>query len=258
VEHFRGGLTVTYIYAPNLTGAGAARNIGVDRASSELLVFLDDDVHLEPDFLEKLVLSYVGRPEIGGVSGIVTNYSRPPLRQRLLTEVFCLGPFRDERMPLYWKANALRESPPIPIRKFTGCVMSFRRTALGPDRFDDRYPGAGAEDVDLSWRISERWKLILCPAVRAAHLQSPIGSQRDKWLFQAATQYYYLYYRLWRKSLVGRLCFVWLNIGFALLATLGSFKRRSLGPLHALRGGIAQARVIVFEGQLRVPLARGT
>ena len=244
---YRGGTPVTYVHATNLAGAGAARNIGISRASCDVLVFLDDDVQLEPDFLEKLLVPYQRDSAIGGVSGIVTNYRRPPLHQRLLSEFFCVGPFRDPRMPLYWNASALRDAEPIPIRKFTGCLMSLRRNAMEPDRFDDRYPGAGAEDVDLSWRVSARSQLVLAPGARAAHLQSPVGSRRDNWISHTATQYWYLYRRLWRGSLFNRLCFLWVQIGFALCATVGSIRRRSLAPWRSLRSGIATANALARD-----------
>ena len=44
--------------------------------------------------------------------------------------------------------------------------MSVRRSALAGDRFDERYRGAGAEDVELSWRLSERHLLLMTPRAR--------------------------------------------------------------------------------------------
>lgn len=145
-ERVRGSLPhLVYISEPALSGAGAARNVGIESSACAILVFLDDDVVLEKDFLEALLAIYRQHPSVGGVSGIVTNYERPSFRHRLLEEFFCIGPFHDERLPIYWSANQLQGSDPIPIRKVSGCVMSVRRSALGAERFDANYRGAGAE-----------------------------------------------------------------------------------------------------------------
>ena len=70
-------ISLTYIYAPYISGAAVARNAAMDRATGDIWLFLDDDVILEPEYVEQLVRAY--SPEITGVSGIFTNYTLPPL-----------------------------------------------------------------------------------------------------------------------------------------------------------------------------------
>ncbi len=115
---------------------------------------------------------YHQHPSVGGVSGIIINYERPSFRERFLEQLFCIGPFHDERLPIYWSASELRGLDPIPVRKVSGCVMSVRRAALGDKRFDANYRGAGAEDVDLSWRVSRSSPIVLTPRARLKHLRA--------------------------------------------------------------------------------------
>ncbi|MBK5295261.1 MAG: glycosyltransferase family 2 protein [Acidobacteriia bacterium] len=231
---------VIYLYDPTLSGAGAARNAGIERAGGDLLIFLDDDVLLEENFFEQLAAAYEGNPELGGVQGIITNYSRPPLRGRLLEEFFFIGPFRDERMPIYWNAEHLRHQSPIPVRKFTSCLMSVKRSALGPDRFDADYNGRG-EDIDLSWRVSERYPLVIAPAARARHLRTPLARSPESWLTASLLGYCYLYHRIWNTSVANRLCFAWLKCGFALVALVSSIRKRSIAPWSAFMAAIRNA-----------------
>ena len=112
--------------------------------------------------------------------------------------------------------------------------MSVRRSALGTERFDDFYKGAGGEDIDLSWRLSERWLLLMTPRARLFHVRSPLGTARDPWFTSEIKCDYYLFYRLWKKGIKNRLCFVWLNVGYVLLAVSASLKRGSLGPWRDL------------------------
>src|SRR6266567_6772508 len=62
-----------YIHDPAITGGAVARNKAMDQASGEILLFLDDDVELEENFIEELIVTYASHPGITGVSGVITN-----------------------------------------------------------------------------------------------------------------------------------------------------------------------------------------
>ena len=138
---------------------------------------------------------------------------------------------------------------PIPVRKVSGCVMSVRRSALGDNRFDADYRGAGAEDVDLSWRISELFPILLAPRARLAHLRTPTGPKRQHWLAYTAACQYYLYNRLWRPSLMNALCFAWLNCGLVFVAATSSMRQCSLVPFRALLGGIRRSSDLLASSE---------
>jgi GT2 family glycosyltransferase len=226
-----------YLYEPQISSAGTARNVAIEKATGDVLVFLDDDVLVEPSFLEEILAAYAQNSAIGGVSGVITNYPKPPLRQRWLTRLFWTGPFHDERQQIYWQCDKLRKSGPFRVRKFGAGLMSVKRQALGDIRFDEFYKGSG-EDVDVSWRISERFPLVMTPRARLVHVRTSEGLPRDHWLTSDAQASYFLYRRHWRHGIKNRLCFAWLNIGYAVVATLASLRRGSLGPLRALREGL--------------------
>jgi GT2 family glycosyltransferase len=230
-----------------LNGAGAARNIGIEFARCPILLFLDDDVLLEKSFIEEILAVYTQHPNVGMVSGIITNYPKRSFREGFFERVFCIGPFRDERLPIYWNADALRLSDPVPVRKVTGAVMSVSRTALGSERFDDGYRGRG-EDVDLSWRISERSPTVLTPRARLIHVRTDVGRIHEHWINSAAISHYYLYHRHWKSSLESRLSFFWFNLGLIAVSAVSSIRHRSLVPLRALADGVRAARTYRGSG----------
>jgi glycosyltransferase involved in cell wall biosynthesis len=233
---------LVYLCEPNLPGAGAARNLAIERSLGDILIFLDDDVLLENNFVKEILATYQCQPEVGGVSGVITNYALPSLANRLLMRAFWIGPFHDERQAIYWNADRLRDAPPFPVRRFGGGLMSVRRSALGGERFDDRYKGVGGEDVDLTWRLSERWPLVITPRARLFHIRTETGRTRDHWFAYQIRSQYYLYHRLWKKDLANRICFIWLNVGCLVVAALASLKQGSLGPWRTLFQGIKAAR----------------
>src|SRR5690606_24737425 len=55
--------------APSLT---FARNVGVQQAKGDLIIFIDDDVQLEPDFVEAHVRAFAD-PAVAGVAGRVLD-----------------------------------------------------------------------------------------------------------------------------------------------------------------------------------------
>ena len=250
VKQFSVGLTteakqtprMIYLYHPGLFGVGAARNIAIEQATGGTLVFLDDDVLLESDFLAELLTVYQQDPHVGGVSGVVTNYPLPSARERFMYRLFRRGPFHDERQPIYWNCEKLRQTGPFPARKFGGGLMSLTREALDGERFDPQYKGAGSEDIDLSWRVSERWPLVITPRARLIHVRTDSGRPRDHWFTYAVKCDYYCYFRLWNNGMKNRLCFVWLNLGYMLLAAASGMKRLSLGPWRAFIEGVKLGR----------------
>jgi len=226
-----------YLHETNHSGAASARNSAIDGTKADILIFLDDDVVLEPDFVEELLNVYEKYPTVGGVSGVITNYSAPSLSWRIVRRLFWTGPFHDERQPIYWNADRLRNHEPFPVRKFGSGVMSVRHSAFARDRFDERYRGAGAEDVELSWRLSERHPFMITPRARLVHVRTEAGRSRAHWLQLEAFSSYYLYRRLWSHEMKNRICFGWLNVGYALLATVSSLRRLSLEPWRATLKG---------------------
>lgn len=232
-----------YIKDPSITGGAQARNRAMGVARGEVWVFLDDDVVLEPDFLEELLKPYAESRDLTGVSGIITNYPLPPRWFRAWTAVFRRGPFHDDRQPVYWRADRLRHASPIPVSRLGGGLMSFRASAVRGLRFDENLHGVSeGEDVDFCCRLPAGSRLVICPRARLAHMQSPQGRTQDHWLRRMVLGSHYLYRKNWRGSVVNRIWFLWLNVGCGLLATLASLRRGLFEPWRAFLTGIAEAK----------------
>src|ERR1700691_1873862 len=77
------GWNLQYVRDPAISGAATARNRAMAIADGDIWLFLDDDVVLEPDFVDQLIAVYRDYPEISGVSGVITNQTRPTVWFRL-------------------------------------------------------------------------------------------------------------------------------------------------------------------------------
>lgn len=232
-----------YVYDPEISGAAMARNRAMAIADGDIWLFLDDDVILEADFVEQLLAVYRSHPQAAGVSGIITNYPFPSLPYRLWSATFVRGPFRDERQPLYWNADRLRNSPPAPVSRFGGGLMSFRAEAMQGTYFDENLKGVSdGEDVDFCARLPRGSVLLLAPSARLVHKGSPVERLQDHWMRRYARGNFFLYHKHWNETLSNRICYWWLWLGFSAVATTASARRWSLEPWRALLRGAREAR----------------
>ncbi len=180
---------------------------------------------------------------MAGISGVVTNYSSPPWQLRLWSAIFLRGPFRDDRRPVYWLANACGDAGPVQVSRLGGGLMSFRPNAIGLVRFDESLTGVcDGGDVDFCMQLGPDARLLVAPRARLVHNQSPAGRTTGHWLRHFSQTNCHLFYRNWRKGITNLACFLWLCVGMALAATAGSIGRFSAAPWVSLLGGIRTGR----------------
>ena len=240
-------INVNYIHDPTIPGAATARNRALAAADGDVWLFLDDDVVLEPQFIEELLRTYQTDPQVAGVSGIITNYPRPPWPFFVWSTVFMRGPFADERQLIYWRAEGLRDSPPLDTQRFGCGLMSFRAGVMRGMSFDENLDAhlkgvSDGEDVDLCERLPSGTKLLIAPRARLAHYHNSAGRLSDHWLRRHSRGNFFLYEKHWKHGVTNRVAYAWLYTGYALAAMLGCARRLSLEPWRAFRIGQREAR----------------
>ncbi len=239
----RDRISLSYLRDTTLGGLTAARNRALREVHSDIVLFLDDDVELEADFIHEILAAYERCPGATGVSGIITSYSPPPLAFRCWTRVFSRGPFHDDRQPVYWNSRNLASRSLVRVTRLGGGLMSFRMTAIAGCWFDENLTGAcPGEDVEFTARLGAGAVLLIAPGARLIHKQTPVQRSGEHWLDRYASTMWYLYLRNWNHGIVNRVWFAWLNVGLTLAATAVAARRMSLAPWRNLRQAIAAGR----------------
>lgn len=227
-----------YVWDPSINGAAAARNAGLEIAQGDLVAFWDDDVLAERDVLARLVAHYQRSPRLSGIAPVITNYAPPSRLGRILHGVFGLGPLRDERQPVYWFWRRFPPGRLVPVRMFTGALMSFRREAVGAVRFDRRYRGASVgEDVDFCWTLGARGaRFAIATDARIVHNRAPRPAARPEETL--LTCWGFLFEKHAPKTIGNYLAFAWFAAGVMATALYATLRDRTLAPLSSLRAGL--------------------
>ncbi len=221
-----------YIWDPKISGGAPARNVALEVVKGSIILFLDDDVTLHPDFIENLLLAYHKHPDASGISGIPDNYTPPERFYSYWSRIFMRGPFHDDRQPVYWRAMALGEA--VPVSRMSGGMMSLLKASIGSTRFDPDLRGVSdGEDVDFCMHLSGA-KLYLEPRCLLTHHFDPKGRAGDHWLRRHVQSHAYLYRRNWRSA---KAAYLWLWAGWIFAAILSSASRRSFTPFREIARG---------------------
>lgn len=161
----------------------AKRNQGIQtvRPDIDLIAFMDDDIVLEPQALE-LMLDFwrESSPELGGVSFNLVNH--PPLfasRLKSLKIVARLALY-DSRGGVVLRSGMHTLIGFVPetelVQWLPSTAVVYRRKVLAEYSFDEWYQGYSyLEDLDLSYSISQKYRLAVVAGARFCHHPSCIG-----------------------------------------------------------------------------------
>ena len=154
-----------------------ARNVGLRAAEGEVVIYVDDDVELGPDFIAQHVKRYTD-PTVGAVAGrIVTpgidngNGSSPKPKPGRLNW--------DGHNESHFNQSVYSGE----VEWGQGCNMSFRRTALEhAGAFDERFTqNAIHEEVDAFTRVrATGHKAVFEPEALLVHLKEASGGCRSQ------------------------------------------------------------------------------
>ena len=165
--------------APSLT---ASRNRGIDVAAGEVVVLLEDDVLLPPDYLSRLGELYRadGRGAVAGIGAVVVEPDMGRWKRRLwdlAARALGRGLWSPRRLTgrrVALPAALARRL--VAARRLSGGGLSLRRAVAAAERFDEGLDGyALGEDREFCFRAGARHALFLAPELVVRHAVAPGG-----------------------------------------------------------------------------------
>ena len=190
------GLDVRYFYHQERNCA-QQRNFAIQRAQHDNLLLIDDDVEVEPQWVEELFKPIWNDPNVGATMGRLVNQplATPTLFWRIYRTLlygrvkgFEPGRLVGAALPNGFPTTA---QDPIPCEWIGGGASALRREAFeSVGGFASFFTGSSpGEDLDLGYRLSRKWKVLYVPSAKCVHHQAAEGreaSDRQQYLSMRA------------------------------------------------------------------------
>lgn len=140
------------------SGPGAARNFGAREALGEVLFFVDADVVVKPDTVERVAADF-DDPEIAAVFG---SYDDEPAEKNFISQYKNL-------FHRFVHQQGRSEAETF----WAGCGAIRRDVFLAVNGFDaERYPRPAIEDIELGYRMRAKGhRILLDKQLQAKHLK---------------------------------------------------------------------------------------
>ncbi len=174
-EAFAARLPLVYRHQPDLGfRAGQARNLGIESAIGDVVIFVDDDVVVAPQFVAAHLDAHaeglaLARPRL--VIGFRHRRFGEPPSPLSLEEIRAGEP--DDRVTLIGAEGERAASHPTPWMFVYSCNFSVPRGASELS-FDDGFVGWGLEDIDAGYRLLRSGLVIHAAAAgRVLHVEDP-------------------------------------------------------------------------------------
>ena len=159
------------VHIASVPSATKQRNLGIDRARGDVLVFLDDDVAVGKGLFAELGRAFEDETVVGATGPIVERAAHKiggPQSgvRRLLFGGVPEGWFTQFGYPRY----VVDETVERDVEFMPGCLLSVRRDLAASIRFDETLTGyALAEDEDFSYRASRKGRIRFLPNAPVEH-----------------------------------------------------------------------------------------
>lgn len=236
------GINVKLKYIFSGKGLPKQRNIGVQHASGEIISFFDDDVTLDKDYIKEILKVYKAydNPFLAGVQGIIINSSVRKGLKKIFRMLFLVEVSSEKGKPRilpsghFYKINKPVGIIETPIAN--GCT-SFKSSIFKEFYFDEKLKGyALGEDDDFSFRVTRKYKILICPNAKLIHHVSEKERKNDRELSKMQIQNHY--YIIKKNKMCKNILFLYWSF----------FGRIIIGLYHDLRGHTFQNTLGYIDG----------
>jgi GT2 family glycosyltransferase len=246
-----------------------ARNQGVRESKGDIVLFLDDDVVLDGDYICQIDKVYQENPDAVGVQGYF-KIGKISLSGNLLRRFFFLFHYEKDACRVLRSVTA---TYPYKLGKIISCEWlsganhSWKKGIVNIEYDENLKKYSEGEDLDFSYRLFKQYpgRLFITPFAKLIHKASPGGRMMSQDLaFMTEVYGLYLFFKLFGSGRHGLALFVWSRIGkvfvsilqaaygfsFDKLREAGLFLQASFYSLYHIKE-IKQGDLSFFNGKLK-------
>lgn len=163
-------LQIRILSYPGGIGVAKAKNAGLSVAAGDIIVFIDDDVQMDPNWLQCMLAPF-GDPSVGAVGGFVCHPGQSRWWKRLYYMVFLIAGSRYVIGKSGFNRGVIRNpGTEQDAEWFPSCNLAVRRAAAqAVGVFDETFHRV-YEDVDFTVRIRDLgWRIRFVPDAPVLH-----------------------------------------------------------------------------------------
>ena len=208
-----------YIHKICPKSAAISRNIGANKARGDIILFLDDDLILDKNYIKEILKVYYIKNDAIGVQGYITNFIIMSIIENIYNKLFFLVQYKKNNnrlLPSFKNAYAIPLTKIIKCQYMIGGNSSYIKKMFLKFKYDNNLLKYSlGEDVDLSYRIFKKYKkgLYQTPYAKLIHNQNNKIEYHKIIIYMAQIYHTYLFYKNIDKSIKNILIFIWSRIG---------------------------------------------
>jgi cellulose synthase/poly-beta-1,6-N-acetylglucosamine synthase-like glycosyltransferase len=230
--------TLTYIHNINIKVLVEAKHYSLQYNKSDLICFLEDDVILEKDFIEKIISGFKHNPDMYGCCGVITN---PPVINffyEFFFHLFHIGIYKDIRVGIYGYNNLTQKF--FESDKLSGGLSAWRKEVFSYTFFDLKNNLHYTEDIDISSRVSYFFpnSLFINTHARLAHYFSKSSRSNLVVVHSKKIIELIIFYKKRKKITFSFFHLSWLLVGIFLNLLLKTISLLSFEPIRAFFIGL--------------------
>lgn len=225
----RAGITIKHFMSSKneVKSISKARNLGAKEARGDIVIFLDDDVTIDENYVKEILKVFDMYSQALGVQGTVVNLRYSHL-DNSIKKVFYYWHAEAEKcrmLPSGKTTFAYSPSGIIPCEWLFGLNVAYKREVFKEFSFNERLLGYSlGEDKELSYKIYKKYpgSLFLTPYARVYHYP-PSSNNMSKQKIYIITAYPIgFFFNNIEQTLKNKAIFFWSEIGRIILGIIWS------------------------------------
>ena len=165
-----------YLCNNKIKGLVEAKFYSLNYCNYEIISFFDDDIVLQPDYIEKVNFAFQNNPKIIGANGIILNMPKKNFLQRFFFKITHQGIFNDNRYEVVNSINKNNSEPQL-VNTLSGGLSSWRKEVFKKVSFDIKNHFHSYEDKEFSIRVNKNFPngMYVIPKAKLKHFHSKIN-----------------------------------------------------------------------------------
>ncbi|MEM3549947.1 MAG: glycosyltransferase [Candidatus Bathyarchaeia archaeon] len=211
----------------NLKSISKARNLGAKEAEGNILLFLDDDVTIDKNYLEEILKVFKAKPNALGVQGIVANAQYSHFWNSIKKVFFYWHAEKDKcrMLPSGKTTFAYASNRVILCEWLLGLGVAYKKEVFKEFSFNEKLLGYSlGEDKEFSYKIYKKYprSLFLTPLARAYHHRLPLKNTGKQKIYIITAYPSGFFLNNIEQTLKNKIIFLWSEIGRIILSIFWS------------------------------------